>query len=72
MYVIWRKEVADKTQQKKKILLISAWPVFQIIFAGFSESTTYCFSVTKSRLTLLPHGLLHTRLPCTSLSPGVC
>ena len=50
MYVIWRKEVTAKTQQKKTILLISAWPVFQIIFAGFSESTTYCFSVTKSHL----------------------
>ena len=31
----------------------------------------YC-SVTKSCLTLWPHGLQHTRLPCPSLSPGVC
>ena len=31
-----------------------------------------CCSVTRSCLTLLPHGLQHARLPCPSLSPGVC
>ena len=31
-----------------------------------------CCSITKSCLTLLPHGLQHTRLPCPSLSPRVC
>ena len=29
-------------------------------------------SVAKSFLTLQPHGLQHTRLPCSSLSPGDC
>ena len=29
-------------------------------------------SVAKSCLSLRPHGLQHTRLPCPSLSPGVC
>ena len=31
-----------------------------------------CCSVTKSCLTLQPHGLQHCRLPCPSLSPRVC
>ena len=32
-----------------------------------------CFSATKLCLILKrPHGLQHTRLPCPSLSPGVC
>ena len=31
-----------------------------------------CCSVAKLCLTLRPHGLQHTRLPCPSLSPGVC
>ena len=31
----------------------------------------YC-SVAKSCPTLRPHELQHTRLPCPSLSPGVC
>ena len=31
-----------------------------------------CCSVATSRLTLRPHGLQHARLPCPSLSPGVC
>ena len=31
-----------------------------------------CCSVTKSCLPLQPHELKHTRLPCPSLSPGVC
>ena len=29
-------------------------------------------SVAKSCLSLWPHGLQHARLPCLSLSPGVC
>ena len=36
-------------------------------------SYTYCCcSVTQSCLTLRPHGLQHPRLPCPSLSPGIC
>ena len=31
-----------------------------------------CRSVARSCLTLQPYGLWHTRLPCPSLSPGVC
>ena len=31
-----------------------------------------CFSVAMSCQTLRPHGLQHARLPCPSLSPGVC
>ena len=34
---------------------------------------TFCFwSVTQLCLTLPPHGLQHTRLPCPSPSPGAC
>ena len=32
----------------------------------------FCFSVTQSCLTLQPHGLQHTRLPCPSPSPRTC
>ena len=35
-------------------------------------SLTVCCSVAQSCLTLWPHGLQHTRLPCPSLSPRVC
>ena len=31
-----------------------------------------CFSVATSCLTLWPHGLQHTSLLCSPLSPGVC
>ena len=31
-----------------------------------------CCSVARSCLTLQPHGLQHARIPCLSLSPGVC
>ena len=31
-----------------------------------------CCSVTKSCLTLGPHGLQHARPPCPSPSPGIC
>ena len=36
------------------------------------ESRACCFLVAKLCLTLRPHGLQHARLPCPSLSPGVC
>ena len=36
------------------------------------DSSCCCGSTTKSCLTLWPHGLQHTRLPCTLLSPRVC
>ena len=35
-------------------------------------SQFFCCSVNKSCLTLQPHGLQHTRLPCPPLSPRVC
>ena len=31
-----------------------------------------CYSVSKSRPPLWPHGLQHTRLVCPPLSPGIC
>ena len=38
----------------------------------YSELFVSCCSATRSCLTLQPHGLQHARLPCPSLSPGVC
>ena len=35
-------------------------------------ASSCCCSVAKSCLTLRPCGLQHPRLPCPSLSPGVC
>ena len=35
-------------------------------------SNACCCSVAQSCLTLWPHGLQHTRIPCLSLSPRVC
>ena len=42
----------------------SVFPVFSSLLS--------CCSVAQSYLTLQPHGLQHARLPCPSLSPGVC
>ena len=36
------------------------------------DSSCCCGSITKSCLTLWPHGLQHTRFPYTLLSPRVC
>ena len=46
----------------------SMFSISSTLCSGFSYSC--CCSVTC--LTLLPHGLQHTRLPCPSSSPGVC
>ena len=44
-----------------------------IILTIFLSSLCCCCSVAKLCLTFCnPHGLQHTRLPCLSLSPGVC
>ena len=37
-----------------------------------SNHLIYCCSIVKSCLTLQPHELQHARLPCPSLSTGVC
>ena len=47
---------------------------------GYQQYETYfasvvfycCYLVVVLSNTLRPHGLQHTRLPCPSLSPGVC
>ena len=39
---------------------------------AFESLCFCCYSVAKSHLTLRPHELRHARLPCPSLSPGVC
>ena len=40
---------------------------------SWNEIISCCYSVAKSCLTLCdPHELQHARLPCPSLSPGVC
>ena len=39
---------------------------------GSSQISWDCCSAAKWCLTLWPHGLHHTRLPCPSLSPGFC
>ena len=38
----------------------------------YSTLQKFCCSVSKWCPTLQRHGLQHTRLPCSSLSPGVC
>ena len=38
----------------------------------FTTNTTCCCSVTESCPALQSHGLQHARLPCSSLSHGVC
>ena len=38
----------------------------------FNQMLFCCCSVTKLHSTLWPHGLHHTKLPCSSLFPGVC
>ena len=40
-------------------------------FLNSSVTALWSCSVSKSRLTLRPHGLQHARLPCPSLSPWV-
>ena len=39
---------------------------------SYSSCCCACSSVAKSCWTLQPHELQHARLPCPSLSPGVC
>ena len=45
---------------------------YQRTFRNFHLFLIFCCSVAQSCPTLWPHGLQHARLPCPSLSPGVC
>ena len=50
---------------------VSLWRL-QHDFSKCQVRHCYCCSGAQSCQTLQPHGLQHTRLPCASLSPGVC
>ena len=53
------------------LFLPLSWPYFPILVSGLPFIC--CHLVTKSCPSLCdPHELQHTRLPCPSLSPGVC
>ena len=45
-------------------------PLLSGCIISFSDGC--CYSVAQSCLTLCGHGLQHARLPCPSLTPGVC
>ena len=45
---------------------------FKFRYWYFEPSLYCCCSVTKSCLTLQPHGLQNAMFPCLSLSPGIC
>ena len=51
----------------KQFLFKRVWNMYISLFQSLC-----CCSVAKLCLTLQPHVLQHTRLPCPSLSPGVC
>ena len=43
-----------------------------LAFVNIVSTPNCCFSVAVASTSLWPHGLQHPRLPCPSLSPGVC
>ena len=57
-------------------LIYSHSDLFTLFVVSFAVQKIFAFiqfsSVTQSCLTLRPHGLQHARLPCASLTPGVC
>ena len=57
-------------QRWRTIVLLSKFPKIQV--GRLHESIYCCCSVTKLCQTLQSHGLQQARLPCPSLSPGVC
>ena len=52
------------------IIIKNGYFFSQCPFSNFMWSEVYCGSVVSD--SLQPHGLKHARLPCPSLSPGVC
>ena len=49
-----------------------SWPQVNFHLISSTPSDLLCCSVAMSCPTLWPHGLQQARLPCPSLSPGVC
>ena len=52
--------------QYSQYLYVKCWPIYR------SYHLLLLFSHSVVSDSLQPHGLQHTRLPCPSLSPGVC
>ena len=64
--------LANNKKYLLKIILFQNMSVVHIVKVHASR-TMFCWSVTQSCPTLCdPHGLQYARLPCPSLSPGVC
>ena len=56
-----------KAVQTTEVCCVIPYAAYVLLLTHFC-----CCSVAQSYLTLQPHGLQHARLPCPSLSPGVC
>ena len=65
-----RHHLPSLQEIKRTNLLSLSFPCHHQMQHNFASSC--CCSVAKSCLTLRPCGLQHPRLPCPSLSPGVC
>ena len=72
------KEITERAKEQaasinrgwwNKIILFSVVKDREVWYATVSIQFG---SVTQSCLTLQPHGLQHTRLPCPSSTPGAC
>ena len=61
---------SSQTRDWTWVSCICKWIVYHLRYQG--NVHTNCCSVTKPCLTLWLHLLQHARLPCLSLSPGLC
>ena len=59
--------ICDRSEKRKNFHFF-----WRTSFFFLTPEFVRCCLVTKWYPTLQPHGLQHTRLPCPSLSPGVC
>ena len=66
-----RKNRKEPEEALRAIKLMHIWPWVEGQKEGTGSLCSSC-SVAQLCLTLQPHGLQHARLPCPSLSPGVC
>ena len=69
---LYGRDWAGTPNLEKVMNVLNAERIDQKLVLFNSAICCCCCSVAQSCPTLRPHGLQHARLPCPSLSPGLC
>ena len=70
--LIWHSRLVDTDLNFRLTLSLTFYPDTGILISSLFPESSIQFSLSVVSDSLRPHGLQHTRLPCSSQTPGSC